>query len=185
MFVVIGLVTNTTVMAQAKGTKPATAKKEEDKGKIVRDEEVKDDANPVTFDTSSVPNDELTGAIRELLAETRALNMFSVTAKRMIDMQRKNPNTNLPDVFYDRFLADMENGESFRWMANELIKAYRKRFTVEDIQALTVFFKSPAGKKLTTSTPEITQETMAAGEKIGAYVAVKIYTQLQREGKIN
>lgn len=180
-------------MAQAKGTKPATKKeteKKEDKGKIVKDEEVPDEPppvidNPIGFDTTSAPNDELTGAIWVYLEETGALKAFSMVTKRMIDMQKANPGNNLPDEFYDRFLADMQNGESYRWMMNTTVKAYRKRFTIEDMQAMITFFKTPAGKKLSAATPEISQESMSAGEKIGSYIALKIYNQLRREGKVN
>lgn len=139
----------------------------------------------ITFDTTSVPNDALTVAIRELMTETGAMNLGVTMGKRMMEMQKNNPSINLPDEFYERMMADLERGESNRWILNNAIKAYRKRFTVDEVRAITAFYRTPAGKKLASVTPEIMEETMTDGGKVGQYVALKIYFQLQREGKVH
>jgi len=45
-------------------------------------------------------------------------------------------------------------------MEDIMARLYLKRFSLDEIKAITVFYKSDAGKKLLSSTPQIMQESM-------------------------
>lgn len=54
--------------------------------------------------------------------------------------------------------------------------------SLEDMKAITEFYKTPAGKKLAQKTPLITQEYTKVGEKLGQGVAEKVLARLQEKG---
>ena len=56
---------------------------------------------------------------------------------------------------------------------------YRARFSVDDLHAITEFYRTPVGAKLAAATPTMTLEAMAAGEQLGW----ELLSELQHELK--
>jgi uncharacterized protein len=186
-------------MAQSKTpvkSKPAAAKKP---AKPVVDEEVKEEMPPQVeelektaitpalpplpeIDTVPPPNDELTKQIKKLLEVTNGIIASKTIMTGMLGTQRKN-NTTLPDEFYVKMLEAIENGTVTGFIENAVVKIYRTKFTVQEINEVIKFYDSPVGKKMAAESAPIADAARIEGEKVGQYVAIKIIEGLMKEGK--
>ena len=137
-----------------------------------------------TFDTTAVPRDALTAAIKELLEVTGAMNIGLQFAENIMNARNQDVSGKLPAEFYDRALEEFKTGETNRLMINSIIRIYRQQFTLDEIQALLKFYRTPVGSKVVKTMPEITRLSMEEGEKIGRYTGMKVYFQLVKEGII-
>jgi hypothetical protein len=134
-------------------------------------------------DTTAAPNDDLTNEIKKLLNITNSMSTAVVVMKGTIESQRQNPSVQLPDEFYTRFIAAIDNGRVGGMLENTIIKIYRKKFNREEIQEVIKFYESPVGKKMAAESTFIADNSRIEGEKIGQYVALKIIGDLMMEGK--
>ena len=148
--------------------------------------DAQDSASAITmeFDTTHVPNDELTAAILDLMKVTGAMNLGAQMAKNVTEMQKNNPNNQLPDEFFDRLIKEYESGPASKWILNGIVRIYRNKFRLEEVKLITAFYQTPAGKKAVSLLPAITQECMQEGQLIGRYLGMKLYMDLVSEGKI-
>jgi hypothetical protein len=135
------------------------------------------------IDTTAAPNDDLTKEIKKLLSITNSMNTAVVVMKATIESQRKSQNVQLPEEFYTRFIAAIDNGQIGGMLENVIIKIYRQKFTKEEMQEVIKFYESPVGKKMAAESAFIASSSSTEGEKIGQYVALKIIEGLMKEGK--
>jgi hypothetical protein len=174
------------VMAQNKPKKTTTKKvveKDEPPPQIETLEDTRID-EVLPFDTSSVPNDELTTSIKELMKITGAMEVGKQMGRGIAELSRSGQANQLPQEFYDRLLKEFESGQTTQWMINSIVRIYRQKFTLEEIKTITAFYQTPIGKKTISLLPAIAQESMKEGEQIGRYLGMKVYRELEREGKI-
>jgi hypothetical protein len=181
-------------IAQSKTTpksKPATATKkpaEMQETKIGAHNPGKEETAPPALpplpdiDTVPPPNDELTSAIKKLVEVTNGMNTSKTLMKGSLESQRKL-NTNVPDEFYDRMLAAVESGQVNGYIENIVVKIYRQKFTLEEVNEVVKFYDSPIGKKMAVESPIIANSARMEGEKVGQYVALKIIADMMKEGK--
>ena len=73
----------------------------------------------------------------------------------------------VPDSFWNDFMAEVDANE----LADRLVPVYVKHFTLEELEQLAAFYRSPLGKKLTSETPLLLKESMAIGQQWGAEIA--------------
>ncbi|MBB5634546.1 hypothetical protein HDF26_002784 [Pedobacter cryoconitis] len=59
---------------------------------------------------------------------------------------------------------------------------YQKHLSKEDIDSITAFYKTPAGKKFAEKTPVIMQESMQAGRMWGEKIGADIMNRLTEKG---
>lgn len=160
------------------------------KGKIVRDEpeppppmeELKElgidpgyimQEPAIDFDTSAVPEDDLTAAIRRYFEESGTLrNTVGVLKIFYEDEEMKKL---LPDSFRLKMISAFEpGGLGYKYMELMNLKAYRKHYTMADIEALLVFQKTPLGQKIIKVSPTMMIDNAKEGQKIGKWVARQI-----------
>jgi uncharacterized protein len=139
---------------------------------------------PISFDTTAVPQDELTQEITHLLNVTGAINLGKQFAQSMANTQKNSTANKLPQEFYDRMMEEFEHGQTGKWMVNSIIRIYRENFTIEEIKTISAFYQTPVGKKTISILPAVMQQSIKEGEKIGGYLGLKTYYQLVKEGKI-
>jgi hypothetical protein len=138
--------------------------------------------NPqLNFDTTAAPDDIFTTNIMKLLEVTQAINMGTNIAQNM----PQGDQSEMMKEFYARFIKDMQEGTARRWLERIYVKAYRARFTNEEIESLIKFYDTPLGKKLVKENIEMLPGVMAEGKKLGGYIGMKIYSQIMEEGKKN
>lgn len=84
----------------------------------------------------------------------------------------------VPPEFWREFMKEIDARE----LVEIQIPVYTKYLTPADIQELIRFYESPVGKRLTSVMPQITQESMEAGQKWGAIIGERIVKRLQEKG---
>jgi hypothetical protein len=151
------------------------------------DESDSSDRSPlpvVTFDTSRIPDDELTRGIKLLLAEVNAIEMGKSMARAALD---NLPDRNAADPrmqeFFKRFEAVIAGDTYIGLYQNILIRVYRKNFTRDEINEILEFYRSPVGKKALKVLPAVMQESMQEGSKLGQYLAAKVFYDMEQEKK--
>jgi hypothetical protein len=84
----------------------------------------------------------------------------------------------VPPEFWDK-MQEQLNPED---LLELVVPIYDKHFTEEDIQGMIAFYRSPVGQKLTSELPQITTESMSAGQEWGRALAQHVTEQLKKDG---
>jgi|JI10StandDraft_1071094.scaffolds.fasta_scaffold00359_3 N-glycosylase/DNA lyase len=84
----------------------------------------------------------------------------------------------VPEEFWVKFKAEAK-AEDF---VNMIMPVYAKYYTETEINQLLEFYKSPIGKKVISTMPQLMQESMQIGQEWGEKLAEKIYNQLEEKG---
>ena len=66
-------------------------------------------------------------------------------------------------------------------LIDQVAALYAKELTLEELNALTAFYKSPVGAKFVSIQPVILQQTMAIGQKWGSEIGREIDQEMRRE----
>ncbi len=154
---------------------------EEVKIGTIDDEKLEGPQKPtINFDTTAVVQDAFTADILRLMKLTGAMDIGIQMAKGIEDkkMTEKVP---MMKEFYTRFYNELEHGELSRLFINHFVKTYRKHFTQQEINTLIAFYQTDLGKKSISVLPQITQESMEYGRKLGEYYGAKIMYELMLE----
>jgi hypothetical protein len=103
--------------------------------------------------------------VRELLELTGAADMGKQTMDAMLEHFARMPG--LPAGFIDRFkkIARPED------LLELVVPIYMKHYDVETVDALLVFYRTPAGGKMLQVQSQIMSESMEAGRKWGEQLA--------------
>ena len=124
-------------------------------------------------------SDEKKALIDELIVITGAVNigemMGNAAANQMIAALAQQKGEIPPHIveivkdetakiMHDEFVAN-------RWIYTMSYDLYHKYFTTEEIQELVNFYKTPTGAKVVKVLPQLTQESMIAGQKHGQSLA--------------
>ena len=84
----------------------------------------------------------------------------------------------VPGEFWDRVVDAVERDD----LMDILVPIYRKHFTAEDVAGLIRFYESPLGRKLIERQPDMTRESMVAGEEWGETIAWKGIDMMAADG---
>jgi hypothetical protein len=115
--------------------------------------------------------------IRRLLELTGATKLgMQMMNQSLTSMRRAMPN--VPKEFWEEFQASIDPND----LTELAVPAYEKHLTHADIKELIKFYESPIGKKMITVQPLIVADTMAAGQKWGRAMGMKVAKQLQEKG---
>ena len=115
-------------------------------------------------------------SIQTLMQTTGAENMAQQMATQIIPMLKKLV-PEAPDRFWDDFFKEI-NAEQI----NELIiPIYQKYLTEQDVQAINAFYQSPVGQKLIRVQPQISKESMIAGQLWGQQIAEKVIAKYKQQ----
>ena len=117
--------------------------------------------------------------LKRMLTQTRAVEIAMNSMEQGVQAQRI-ANPRIPAVFWDRFIAKARASKAD--LESLIINIYDKKFTTDDIRQLVAFYDTPLGKKLLSTLPSITQESMTAGQQWGARIGAEVGNQLAAEG---
>ena len=90
----------------------------------------------------------------------------------------KQSMPNVPAEFWDGISKKVDVDE----MVELIVPIYAKYFSHDEIRELIKFYQSPLGKKLTKVLPDVTRESMAAGQKWGTKLAEEVMKEIQQKG---
>lgn len=121
---------------------------------------------------------------KQMLEKIRAQNATSVKAsilgqlggKELNPQQEKVLNTTSEKI--SSIMAEVMTWENFQSIYTSL---YKKNFTQDEVNALTAFYKTPAGKSAMNKMPAITQQIILESQKLLIPVQERIQ-QAAQEG---
>jgi hypothetical protein len=115
-------------------------------------------------------------AVRDLVKMTGAADMGR---QMMVEMrpalQQAIPG--LPDSFWEAFMAEVKPDE----MTALIVPVYSKYFTLDELEQLIVFNKTPLGQKVIATMPVVMKECMAAGQEWGRELGERAYRKSQAQ----
>lgn len=115
-------------------------------------------------------------SVRKLLEVTGSAKMGEAMLQQILpNLKQMAPDA--PKEFWDGFMKEFNADD----MIKRLIPIYKKQLTESDVQAIIKFYQSPAGKNLVKALPQITQQSMMAGQKWGQEIAQKVMAKYQKE----
>lgn len=83
----------------------------------------------------------------------------------------------VPEAFWQKFQLKMDTRE----LLEKIIPLYDKYYTIEDLKAVNAFYESPAGQKVLSTLPQITQESMKIGQEWGAKIGEQAAAEAEEE----
>jgi len=88
------------------------------------------------------------------------------------NLRRQNPHIRPQDMFrLNQFTTDIMNELPVESMIDDMVPVYQKHLSKSDVEAMSVFYSSPAGQKLVREMPAMTLESMqAASPRIQAFM---------------
>ena len=124
-------------------------------------------------------------AVELLLDEMGAVETVVASIKSGIPIAKAS-TPELPEEFWDKFtraiLTEVDD------LVDELVPLYVERFSLEEIQALTAFYRTPVGRHLVEEQPSMLAESQqigaAWGERVALQVAQKMMTDPHNSGRI-
>ena len=132
-------------------------------------------------DTTDPPNDQFTANIRHLRSERGWFNVVNMI-KLSIEAQRTTDTTHSKE-YYDKLLADCEYGATHGLIENMLINLYRQCFTEKEVKELVEFYKTSAGKKLSSDFVVLSITGANAANEIVRAAAEKLSVEMNRDGR--
>jgi len=118
-------------------------------------------------------------AIVRLLKVTKSGDLAVQAALQGIQAQ-KQAMPQVPEIFWAEFTKEM-NAEAFETLA---IPIYDKHFSLGDLKAILAFYETPAGRLLLAKQPMVLQESMEAGQALGAKLGQEVALRLKAQGKL-
>ena len=116
-------------------------------------------------------------AAHELLRVTGAGELGIRMLNQMIDVQRRT-RPNVPDKFWQDFMAEVDPDDLNRLV----VPVYARHFTVEEMESMIAFYRTPTGQKLVSKLPVLTEESMMVGRQWGMELGVRIARKLKENG---
>lgn len=120
-------------------------------------------AENYVVDTTAVPDDKLTAAIKKLRRVKGGFNINEAILFKIAEDRNKGDITKEESDKLEDFFAN-KNGKV--WLENAVIHIHRNIFTLSEVKQLTKFYQSEAGKKMSANFPVIMLQSMKAAEKI-------------------
>ena len=121
---------------------------------------------------TNAPDALLEMRIRELLEVSGSVD----SSQQMMDQMTAYMRTSLPETSeeFERFAAALDVDV----LTERLIPVYAKYYSLEDIEAMIAFYKSPVGQRLLAVQPMVMQESMEIGAQWGEETMMQIFAEL-------
>jgi hypothetical protein len=141
-------------------------------------------ASPVRAQTpvNPAPAPENIAAARELIDIIKPADQFKAILPTLFQNFRAAIVQNRPEVEkqYDAMIpmfnqsAQKHLGE----LTDTIVAIYARNFSVDELRAIAVFYRSPAGQKFIERQAAISQQSLAAGQQFGQAVAGDVQQQM-------
>ncbi|MEM6253356.1 MAG: DUF2059 domain-containing protein [Cyanobacteria bacterium P01_D01_bin.156] len=115
--------------------------------------------------------------IEELLELTGSEDQY-VQIMDLVIGSVKQSFPDVPDTWWEKFLAKVDPTELDALVA----RIYDKYFTIEEINALIEFNRTPVGQAINAKMPLVMQESFIVGQAWGQNLAEEVLQELKAEG---
>ncbi len=124
--------------------------------------------------------------IRSLMELVGAQDMINEAVNTGAEQFREHlvsalPNSDRAQEFVTTFTAKYKARCNATEVSNQIVAAYDKHFTAEEIKGLLQFYGSPLGQKAAAETPKIYREIQAASRLESQQVAKDVLQQMKAE----
>lgn len=129
---------------------------------------------------------EKMAAAKELLAASNADKQFEIILPIVFNQLRQTMPPALKEVearekIFDKILARAL--ERRQEVIDQIAVLYTELLTVEEMKAITAFYKSPVGQKVITVMPQLAQKSMEIGNAWGMKIAQEAMQKLNEEAQ--
>ncbi|MBD0724986.1 hypothetical protein B6A10_07330 [Flavobacterium sp. L1I52] len=121
-----------------------------------------------------------TEKIKQLMELTGSGKMGVQIMDQIIRSFKTSHSSSVNDEFWEEFKKGVK-AEDFE---NMILPIYDKYYTESDIDQLIVFYNSSIGKKMISTMPQVMQESMAAGQKLGKEITEKLLAKLKEKDNL-
>jgi hypothetical protein len=137
--------------------------------------------------SAQAPSPEARAVARELIATSRAADHVQQLFPSIVNLMKPAIVQGRPQVEkdFDAFAPLLLQSLKGRMdeLIEEIVVVYATNFTVAEMKDIMAFYKGPAGQKFLAKAPIIAQQSMAAGQKLGAQIGREIQTRMIEELK--
>ena len=123
---------------------------------------------------------EYTKALKQMFELNGTEETFVTAIDQMLEMFESSREDVPAEVW--KTIGDEFSKTSLNDLVEMLAPVYFKHLTLEDLNQIIVFYKTPACKKMATATPAITQESMQIGQQWGMKIGEKVEDKLREKG---
>jgi hypothetical protein len=140
-------------------------------------------ASPATH--AQAPDRMKIVAAKEMMEVTGAAKQFDQMVPLMFDQLAKAFGQMAPGK--DREIREAFDKITPRFMErkyeliDQIAALYAAEMTLEDIQAVIAFFKSPVGVRFAEAQPKITRDSMVLGQRWGEKLGMELQEEARRE----
>jgi len=113
---------------------------------------------------------------RELMEVTGSSKLAMQVMEQMIT-PLKQAVPDVPEDFWSRFMAEINPDE----LVAKVVPIYCEHYSLDELEQLLAFHKSPLGQKVIEETPAIMKQSMAAGQEWGRQVAKRAIRKAEEE----
>lgn len=120
-------------------------------------------------------NNQYKETLYKMLDKSGGLESVRLMVPQLVNMMKQQAASQ-PDSFWEDFTK--------RWtkqfidkMVEGITPIYQKHLTLKELEDILAFYNTPAGKKLSASTPAVAKEVMPIGQQLGT----EIGRQMQNE----
>src|SRR5438046_6162216 len=124
--------------------------------------------------------------IRSLMELVGARDLVEDGENTAIEQSREKvlatlPNNDKGQAFVNAFAASCQKKFDVNQLTDQIVAAYDKHFTDEEIKGLLQFYGSPLGQRVAAEMPKIGRETQAAVRAAGAKAAKDSLAELKQQ----
>jgi hypothetical protein len=125
-----------------------------------------------------VPADSLKRmGIRRLLEIQRTDSLMLEGIERALAAQPMNPD--LPEGFYEALVARARRDVAV--FVERLVPVYDSLYTAQEVDALIAFYRTPLGRRLIETQPQLMDATMQLGQQWGMELTGQVLVDLSRQ----
>ena len=136
---------------------------------------------------AQAPSPDVLAVARELIATSRAAESAKLLLPSIVQLIKPAIVQGRPEVEKDFDAIAPQLVESFKTQVGELTEqiavVYATNFTVAEMKDIIAFYRGPTGQKLLAKGPMIVQQSMAAGQKLGAQIGRELQSRIIEELK--
>lgn len=137
--------------------------------------------------SAQAPSPETLAIARELIATSRAAESVKLILPSIVQLIKPAIVQGRPQVEKDFDAITPLLLETFKARMDELIDqivvVYASNFSVAEMKDIIAFYRGPAGQKFLAKGPTIAQQSMAAGQQLGAQIGGELQARIVEELK--
>ncbi len=119
-------------------------------------------------------------SVEELLSVSGSGAVLQKIIPSMLSMLKEQIPI-IPDAYWNELEQEITKTAPAE-LAIMIVPVYRKYLSQEELNEIIAFYKTPAGQKLATVSPQISAELLSVGQQWGLQLSQKVLKQLQEKG---